>query len=115
MAGNVYSTYELAKTMAQERMKELETDIFICKSAFQSGEEFTLKTIDEMMKCNTHLHVIGLPFRHRFKSKPNAEREASRLASRKGRPVYVKKKTEVENGYLKIKYYYLTYKEPCLT
>jgi len=114
MAGNVYSTYELAKTMADERMKELETDIFICKSTFRSGEEFTLKTRGEMMKCNTYLHVIGLPFRHRFKSKPNAEREASMLASRKGRPVYVKKRTEIENGYIKIRHYYLTYKEPCL-
>ena len=114
MANNVYSNYELAKTMAEERMKELEQDIFICKSKFQSGEEFTLKTIDEMMDCNTHLHVISLPFRHRFVTKKNAEREASKFTSKKGVPIYVKKRTEVENGYIKIKHYYLTHKE-CLT
>ena len=84
MAGNVYSTYETAKEMAGERMKELEQDIFICKSKYKSGEEFTLKTIGEMMACNVHLHIIRLPFRHHFATRGNAEREASRFASKKG-------------------------------
>ena len=114
MAGNVYSTYELAKEMAEERMRELEQDIFICRTKFKSGEEFTLKTRDEMMKCNSYLHVIGLPFRHRFKIKKNAEREASVFASKKGAPVYVKKKTYQEKGYTKTSHFYLTYVEPCL-
>ncbi len=41
------------------------------------------------------------------------EREAKVFASKKGKPVYVKKRTAIENGYIKIKHYFLTYKEPC--
>ena len=114
MAGNVYSTYELAKEKAVERMDELEQDIFICKTEYLSGTEFTLKTQSEM-HCGSYLHVISLPFRHHFTTKANAEREASRFASRKGVPVYVLPKKELVNGYNKILYYYLTYKEPCST
>ena len=113
MAGNFYSTYELAKSMAQERMRELEQDIFICHNKFLSGEEFTLKTRGQVF--GDYLYMVSIPFRHRFKSKPNAKREASVFASKKGKPIYFDKKTEVENGYVKTRYYYLTYKEPCST
>lgn len=109
MAGNVYSTYELAREKAQERMKELEQDIFICHSKYKSGEEFILKTRDELT-CTTYLYMLALPFRHRFGNKSNAERESGIFASKKGKPVYVKKKTEKVNGYDIIKHYYLTYK-----
>jgi len=114
MAGNVYSTYEMAKEKAQERLIELEQDIFICKSTYLSGEEFILKTRDDLT-CRTHIYMVEVPFRHHFADKKNAEREASVFASKKGRPVYVKKKVEVKNGYPFTKYYYLTYKEPCST
>jgi len=115
MANNVYSTYDLAKEMAQERQRELEQDIFICRSSYLSGEEFTLKTRDQLMKCSSYLYMLELPFRHHFKTKQSAEREADVFTSKKGRPVYVKKKTYEENGYIKTSHYYLTYKEPCLT
>lgn len=114
MAGNVYSTYELAKKMAEERMDELEQDIFICKSIFKSGEEFTLKTRNELIGHKNYLYMVALSFRHKFRDKQNAEREADIFTSKKGLPTYVKKKTEIENGYVRIKYYYLTHKEPCL-
>lgn len=114
MANNVYSNYELARFKAEERMKELETDIFICESRYLSGREFVLKTREEL-KCNSYLYMRMLPFRHRFIDKDNAKREAEVYASRKGRPVYVNKKIVVQNGYDIIKYYYLTYIEPCLT
>jgi len=114
MAGNVYSTYEMAKEKAEERMKELETDIFICESRYLSGREFVLKTRDEL-KHNSYLYILMLPFRHRFMDKDNAKREASIYASRKGKPVYTDKKVVVEKGYEIIKYHYLTYREPCLT
>lgn len=115
MANNVYSTYELAKKMAEERQRELEQDIFICESRYLSGKEFTLKTRDQLMKCSDFLYMLPLPFRHHFSTKKAAEREADVFASKKGRPVYVKKKTKIENGYEKILHYYLTYKEPCST
>lgn len=115
MAGNVYSTYELAKKMAYERQRELEQDIFICKSNYQSGQEFTLKTKDEMMSCNNYLHMLQLSFRHHFGRRANAEREADKFASKKGLPVYVKTKTKLIGGYDTILYYYLTHKEPCST
>ena len=114
MAGNVYSTYELAREKAVERMTELETDIFICNCKFKSGQEFTLKTRHEIMGMN-YLYMVGVPFRHHFKDKKNAEREASIFVSKSGKPVYVCKKTYEENGYIKTSHYYLTHKEPCLT
>ncbi len=110
MTGNVYSTYDLAKDKAPEKLGELEQDIFICKSKYLSGEEFTLKTRDELT-CSTYLYMLALPFRHRFRNKDNARREAGVFASKKGRPVYVKKKIEKQNGYDIIKYHYLTYIE----
>ena len=112
MAGNVYSTYELAKKMAEERMRELEQDIFICSSKYQSGREFTLKTRDQVF--GDYLYAQMLPFIHHFKSKSNAEREAGVFASKIGKPVYFDKRTELVNGYNKIKHYYLTHVEPCL-
>jgi hypothetical protein len=114
MVGNVYSNYELAKEMAEEKMREIEQDVFICHSKYQSGEEFVLKTRDQL-SCNSYLYMVSLPFKHRFANKQNAEREAGIFASKKGRPVYVKPRTYIQNGYKKIKHYYLTYKEPCST
>ena len=99
MAGNVYSTYDLAKKKAHERMKELETDIFICRSKYQSGEEFALKTKKEVRECGTYLHIIKLPFGHHFKNKHNALREARRFEEELGKPVRIQKHTYEENGY----------------
>jgi len=113
MAGNVYSSYELAREKANERMKELETDIFICLCKYKSGQEFTLKTRYEIMGTN-YLYMVALPFRYHFEEKANAIREADMFASKRGRPVYYDKKTAIESGYVVTKYYYLTYKEPCL-
>jgi len=111
MANNVYSDYETAKEKAHERQKELEQDIFICHTKYPSGNEFTLKTRNELT-CGNYLYMLKLPFTHRFASKKNAEREANRIAGIEYKPVWVDKHTEEENGYTIIKYYYLTY-TPC--
>ena len=112
MANNVYSTYEEAKAKAHERQKELERDIFICHTKYPSGEEFTLKTGDEVT-CGSYLYMLKLSFDHHFASRKNAEREANRIAGIEYKPVWVGKKIEKENGYQVIKYYYLTYDKPC--
>ena len=98
MAGNVYSTYPMAKTMAEERLKELEQDIFVCKSKYLSGEEFTLKKRDEIT-CGNYLYVLKLPFGFHFATKKNADREANRIADAENKPVWVDKKIEIKNGY----------------
>lgn len=113
MTGNVYSTYELARDKAQEKLKELEQDIFICSCSYKSGKEFVLKIRDEMMNGADYLHMVKLPFKHHFKSKSNAEREAEIFASKKGVPIYVGKKTDLVKGYNNIAHYFLTKKEPC--
>ena len=113
MAGNVYSTYEKAKEMAEDRQRELETDIFICPCKYKSGKEFVLKTRDQVF--GGYLYMLELPFRHHFKDKTNANREADIFTSKKGRPVYMKKKINIMNGYPVISYFYLTYKESCST
>ena len=113
MAGNVYSTYEMAKEMAEERQGELEQDIFICPSKYKSGNEFLLKTREQVF--GDYLYMLAIPFRHHYKDKQNAIREADMFVSKKGRPVYVKPKYEIQNGYKMTIYHYLTYKEPCLT
>jgi hypothetical protein len=115
MVGNVYSTYEIAHKMSEEKMNELEQDIFICLTKYPSGQEFTLKTRNEIMSCTDYVYQRSLPFRHHFATKANAEREASIFASKKGRPVYVRRKTDIQNGYIVTKYFYLTYKESCST
>jgi len=114
MVGNVYSTYELAKKKAYEKLRELEQDVFICGSKYKSGEEFTLRTRDEL-SCGAYLYMLALPFKHRFNNKNNANREADIFASKEMKAVYVDKMIEKINGYDIIKYYYLTYKKPCST
>jgi len=62
-----------------------------------------------------YLYMLAIPFRHHYKNKANATREADMFRSKKGRPVYVKKKIKIINGYPFMDYYYLTYNEPCST
>ena len=107
MAGNVYSSYELAKIMAEERMKELETDIFICRSKFKSGEEFILRPRSEMAECNSYLHVIQLPFNFRFRDKLHALRESKVFEQKTGKPVMIERHTYEENGYNKFSHFQL--------
>lgn len=107
MAGNVYSTYELAKAMAHERMKELEQDIYICRTEFKSGEEFTLKTRSEMMSCASYLYIVQIPFKHKFKKRDNALRESKAFEYKLGKPVIIEKHTYEENGYNKFSHYSL--------
>ena len=107
MAGNVYSTYELAKSMAQERMKELECDIFICPSNYKSGKEFILKVRGDMMDCATYLYMLELPFNHRFKNKHNVKREANRLSVKLDKKIIIKRHTFEENGYNKFSHFSL--------
>ena len=107
MAGNVYSTYELAKEMAEERARELEQDIFICRTKFRSGEEFTLKTCNEMRSCNTYLHMVKLPFLHHFKTKTNAKREAEKFPQKHDIPPCAEPFIEVISGYPTILHYYI--------
>ena len=107
MAGNVYSTYELAKSMAQERMKELEEDIFICPRDYPSGKEFVLKVRGDMMACATYLYMLELPFNHKFKNKKNAEREAKRFEKKLNKRVKSKRYTYEENGYNKFSHFSL--------
>jgi len=107
MAGNVYSTYELAKEKAEERMKELEQDIFICSSKFKSGEEFVLRPRSEMTTCNSYLHVIQIPFTFRFRDKLNALRESRVFEKKLGKPVMIERYTYEENGYNKFSHFQL--------
>ena len=110
MAGNVYSTYDLAKVKAQERMIELEQDIFICSCEYKSGKEFVLKTRKEMMNGGSYLHIVLLPFNHKFKDKHNAVREADKFAKQLKKVVTIKRNTYEENGYSKFSHFSL-----CLT
>lgn len=110
MAGNVYSTYDLAKEKAEERMKELETDIFICRTKFNSGEEYTLKTRDELISHASFIYMVQLPFHHRFANRDNAIREASIFEKKMDRKVMIEKHTYEENGYNIFSHYSL-----CLT
>ena len=107
MAGNVYSTYELAKKMAQERMKELEEDIFICSCNYKSGKEFVLKIRGDMMNGSDYLYMLELPFNHKFKNKHNVAREAKRLSTKINKGVTIQRHTYEENGYHKFSHFSL--------
>ena len=107
MAGNVYSTYELAKEMAQERMKELEQDIFICSCKYKSGQEFVLKIRSEMMSGADYLYMLKIPFNHRFKNKHNVAREAERFSKELNNYVAIQRHTYEENGYNKFSHFTL--------
>lgn len=110
MAGNVYSTYELAKESAEERMNELEQDIFICSCKYNSSTEFVLKTINDMMTNADYLYAQKLPITHHFKLKKNAIREAERFSEELNRYVAIQRHTYEENGYNKFSHFTL-----CLT
>ena len=105
MAGNVYSTYELARKMANERMRELEQDIFICHTKFRSGEEFVLKTTDQVF--GDYLYMLPLPLGYHFKDKKNAQREADKFKDKLNKNILVETITYEENGYTYISHYSL--------
>ena len=110
MAGNVYSNYPLAKDMAEERMDELEQDVFICKVNYHSGNEFVLRTKDEMMRDGDFLYHQMLPFKHKFTFRDNALREAKKFAKKLKKRVLIDRVTYTEKGYEKISHHIL-----CLT
>jgi len=110
MTGSVYSTYELARDMAEDKMDELEEDIFICSCNYKSGKEFVLKTRGQMMTGGDYLHMVKLPFNHRFRNKHNVAREAERFSKELNKYVSIHRHTYEENGYDKFSHFTL-----CLT
>ena len=107
MVGNVYSTYELAREKAVDKMIEEEQDIFICRCTYKSGEEFILKTRRQMISGGDYLYVVKLPFDHMFKEERNAIREAGRFSQEKGRDITIQKHCFKENGYNKFSHFSL--------
>ena len=107
MAGNVYSNYSLAKNMAEERMGELEQDIFICKVNYHSGQEFVLRTKDEMMRLGDCLYHQQLPFRHKFNTWDNAVRESKKFRKKLKKKIRIDKITTEDKGYELFSHYAL--------
>jgi len=107
MVGNVYSTYELAREKAIDKMIELEQDIFICRCTYKSGEEFILKTRRQMLSGGDYLYVVKLPFDHMFKEERNAIREAGRFSQEMGKDITIEKHITKINGYPFLSHYSL--------
>lgn len=108
MAGIVYTTYEIAKEKALEKMEELEQDIFICSSRYPSGEEFILKTRYELMFCTKWLYIQEIPVDYKFKNRENAEREAMIKRKKTGKRFILIDTIRIkQNGYNNLSHYEL--------
>lgn len=108
MAGIVYATYEIAKEKAIEKMEELEQDIFICLSHYPSGNEYILKTRNELMFCSKWLRIIEIPIDFKFTNKENAEREARMIRKKTGKKYILIDTVKIkQNGYNKFSHYEL--------
>ena len=106
--GIVYTTYELAKEKAIEMMEELEQDIFICSTKFPSGEEFVLKTCNELMHCTKWLYLQEVPIDHKFINKDNAINAGRKIREKqRKRFILVDTVRKRKNGYSNISHYEL--------
>jgi len=101
----VYSKYELAINAAQQRVDDLERDLYLCCVNYPSGCEFVLK--DKLPKGFSYIEKIDLPFNHNFRLQKNALREAYKFEAMMGITVKVERKTVKQNGYTRTSHYKL--------
>ena len=77
----IYSNYELAISNAEKYMLYKEEDIFLCKTHYPSGAEYSFRTRKDISFENSPiiLKIYSLPIWHLFKLRGNAQREKKKF------------------------------------
>ena len=104
-----YSRLEAAKKALLEFFQIREQDVFIVHVKYPSGEEWSLRTRDELFsKDSPVIYGHQLPhFEHHFKDRDNALREANNQSQRLGIPITLERHIKMEKGYKVFSHYTL--------
>ena len=105
----VFSEPELAIKSGLAYFHEEEENVYVCPIKYPSGVEYHLKKANDIVSDENCLKKFELTDMFRFQRKDKAMK-AIGYFRKKGKRYQFKKKTEEENGYKFVKYFYL-----CLT
>ena len=101
----VYSSYELAIESAQDKVEELECDLYLCEVNHPSGKEYTLKR--SICEGFSYLKYFELPFKHHFVTEKSARKASKVVEKKRGKKIGVRAKYETVKGYKVLLYFYL--------
>jgi len=104
--GIVYSEPELAIDSGLDYFYKEEENIYICPVFHPSGVEYVLKKRKDIVSEECCIKKYTLTENHRFRVLDHAINAISYFR-KAGRRLQAKKHFEEENGYKRIKYYYL--------
>jgi|GEM_PF-5934570 len=93
MACRIFATLETAMSKVLEYCLSKEQDVFIVKTCFPSGEEFSFRTHTEMtfFKDTNVIHHENFPhpMLHKFMTKENAYLQGKKLANKNKKIYYI--------------------------
>ncbi len=106
---NTYSTKEDAIAAIPEFCKIKEQDIFVCHVCYPFGEEWSLRTRDQIFSEESFsiIHKYYLPINHHFIERDNAIREKQVWEMRLNTEIELERHTKVKKGYPTFSHYTL--------
>ena len=110
----IFTTFEGAKDAIESYCIKMEQDVFVHKTEFPYGVEYSLRLRNEVAFPDSEdiKYAYFLPMSWRFKIKKNAYRESQVWADRTRTPIFIEEHTIYTKGYRQITHYSLTEKCP---
>lgn len=104
-----YTSLDSAKNAIPRFCERHEQDIFVYHVTYQFGEEFSLRTRDEVLSEDSPniVHKFYLPITHRFAGRDNVLREANIWQDRLNKNVTIDRHCCTEKGYKIFSHYTL--------
>lgn len=110
MVCRFFSDLKSAKERIHDYCLLKEQDVFIVRTVYPSGEEYSFRLRDEITFIDSARIVSAffIPLDWKFKKKENAITQAEIMADKTGRIFTVKEHTRYNKGYREIMYYTIT-------
>ncbi len=106
---NTHESLDSAKQAIPNFCKMYEQDIFVYHVKYQFGEEYSLRTRDQVMSEESPwiVHKFYLPITHHFSDRDNVLREANVWQDRLSKNVTIDRHCCTEKGYKVFSHYTL--------
>ena len=107
---NTFSSCQSAIDAIPDFCSQVEQDIFVYYVRYPWGEEWSLRTRDQVMdvKSENIVYEFYLPIDHRFCFRDNAIREAEVWMQRLNQAVTLDRHINIKKGYKEFSHYTLT-------
>ena len=104
-----YESLDSAKDAIPDFCKKHEQDIFVYRVDYPFGDEYSLRTRDQVMSEESPnvVHKFYLPITHHFSDRDNVLREANIWQERLHQNVTIDRETRTEKGYKVFSHYTL--------